>query len=136
MLSEINTVRLAGLLALLLALPAVGAAGTQVLRGRLAEAVDGEPLRLLTLDGETVELVADSGLDRTLRDPQLADRTWELRGALLDDGRFGLEQIFTVKDGQIHRVTYYCVICHITTHEPGICMCCQGDTDLRELPGE
>ena len=136
MLSEINTGRLAGLLALFLAVPAAGAAGTQVLRGRLAEAVDGEPLRLLTLDGETVDLVAESGFDRTLRDPQLADRTWELRGALLDDGRFRLEKIFTVKDGQIHRVTYYCVICHITTHEPGICMCCQGDTDLRELPGE
>lgn len=128
--------RSAGLLALLLAVPAVGAAGSQILRGRLAGAVDGEPLRLLTLDGEPVELVADSGLDRTLRDPQLADRTWELRGSLLDDGRFGVERIFTVKDGQIHRVTYYCLICHITTHEPGICMCCQGDTDLRELPGE
>ena len=136
MLSEINTGRLAGLLALLLAVPAVGAASSQVLRGQLAEAVDGEPLHLLTLDGETVELVADSGLDRTLRDPQLADRTWELRGALLADGRFGVEKIFTVKDGQVHRVTYYCLICHITTHEPGICMCCQGDTDLRELPGE
>ena len=136
MLSENALRRYAGLLALLLAGPVVAAAGSESLRGRLAEVVDGEPLRLLTLDGETFELVADSGLDRTLRDPQLSDRTWELRGALLDDGRFGLEKIFTVKQGQLHRVTYYCVICHITTHEPGICMCCQGDTDLRELLGE
>ncbi|MCY4596210.1 MAG: hypothetical protein OXC19_15600 [Bryobacterales bacterium] len=136
MLSENILRRYGGVLALLLAGPVVAAAGSGALRGRLAEVVDGEPLRLLTLDGETFELIADSGLDRTLRDPQLSDRMWELRGALLDDGRFELEKIFTVKQGQLHRVTYYCVICHITTHEPGLCMCCQDDTDLRELPGE
>ena len=136
MLSEISIQRFAGFLALLLVASAVAAGEAQALRGRLVDTAVGEPLRLATLDGETVEVVADSGLERTLRDPQLADRTWELRGSLRDDGRFGLEKIFTVKDGQLHRVTYYCVICHITTHEPGICMCCQGDTDLRELQGE
>ena len=135
MLSEKYTRRF-GLVAVLLAAPLVADAGSQALRGHLAKAVDGEPLRFLTVDGETVELIADSAFDRTLRDPQLSDRTWELRGVPLDDGRFELEKIFTVKDGQVHRVTYYCVICHITTHEPGVCMCCQGDTDLRELPGE
>lgn len=135
MLSEIS-LRLFWVVALLLAVPVVADDGSRILRGRLADAVDGQPLRFRTVDGETLDLVADSGFQRTLRDPQLADRTWELRGTTLDDGRFELEKIFTVKDGQIHRVTYYCVICHITTHEPGICMCCQGDTDLRELPGE
>lgn len=69
-----------------------------------------------------------------MRDPQLAARLWEVRGRFQSDGRFAAERIFTVKGGQLHRVTYYCVICHITTHEPGRCMCCQGDTDLREIP--
>ncbi len=83
-----------------------------------------------------MELLTDEGLELTLRDPQLADRTWEVRGSRSDDGRFQVEKIFTVKDGELHRVTYYCEICHITTHEPGLCMCCQGDTDLREIRGE
>jgi len=29
-------------------------------------------------------------------------------------------------------VTYYCDVCHIYTHEPGKCMCCQDETVLQE----
>ena len=108
----------------------------EVLRGRLEPPAEEESLRLITPGGESVELVLDEGLERTMRDPQLAARTWEVRGVRGSDGRIAVEKIFTVKDGELHRVTYYCVICHITTHEPGRCMCCQGDTDLHEIPGE
>ena len=108
----------------------------ETLRGRLAPPVEGAPLRLVAFGGEPVELAPDEGLERTMRDPQLAERTWEVRGSRRSDGRFAVEKIFTVKDAELHRVTYYCVICHITTHEPGRCMCCQEETDLRELPGE
>ena len=119
-----------------LALAALCAASDGALRGRLAPPVDGEPLRLVTAEGESVELALIESLELTMRDPQLAERLWEVRGQRLDDGRYGVDKIFTVKDGELHRVTYYCEICHITTHEPGRCMCCQADTDLRELEGE
>ncbi len=134
MLSE-NIIRRFWTLAplVLLLAPSVSA---ETLRGRLAPLVEGAPLRLVAFDGEPVELAPDEGLERTMRDPQLAERTWEVRGRRRSDGRFAVEKIFTVKDGELHRVTYYCVICHITTHEPGRCMCCQEGTDLRELPGE
>ncbi len=111
------------------------AMGMEAVRGTLAQPVTGEPLLLLT-DTGTVELALDESFDLTMRDPQLRERTWEVRGQRDGDGALRVEKIFTVKDGTLHRVTYYCVICHITTHEPGLCMCCQGDTDLRELPGE
>lgn len=136
MLSE-NLSRLGRALAAgVVAVAAVAAAGPAAIRGALEPAAADAPLRFVGAAGEAVELVADESLERTLRDPRLATRTWELRGQILEDGRFSVERIFTVKDGELHRVTYYCVICHITTHEPGRCMCCQGDTDLRELPGE
>ncbi len=124
------------MLAGVVAVAAATAAGPAAIRGVLESPAPGAPLRFVSPDGEAVELVADESLERTLRDPRLATRTWELRGQVLADGRFAVERIFTVKDGELHRVTYYCEICHITTHEPGRCMCCQGDTDLRELPGE
>lgn len=120
--------------AVALALAAPLAADT--VRGRLEPPEADRPLRLATAEGESVELVTDEGLDLTMRDPQLAARTWEVRGSRLDDGRLAVEKIFTIKGGELHRVTYYCEICHITTHEPGRCMCCQADTDLREVPGE
>ena len=120
----------------MLALVSSAVASTDALRGRLDPPVEGEPLTLVTTEGESVELASDGGLELTMRDEQLSDRIWEVRGAPGDDGRFHVEKIFTVKDGELHRVTYYCEICHITTHEPGRCMCCQGDTDLREIQGE
>lgn len=136
MLSEVSSRWFSVALLLLGAWSAVGSEATETVRGRLAQTRDSEPLRLVPLTGASIELAADESLERTMRDSQLATRVWELRGQLQKDGRFAVERIFTVKDGQLHRVTYYCVICHITTHEPGRCMCCQGDTDLRELPGE
>lgn len=119
-----------------LVLASSAAASPAALRGRLAPPGEGEPLRLVTAHGGSFELATDGTLELTLRDPQLAERTWEVRGRRLDDEGFFVEKIFTVKDGELHRVTYYCEICHITTHEPGRCMCCQDDTELREIRGE
>lgn len=137
MLSEISKpgFRRLAIAVLALMIP-VSVMASTTLRGRLDAPAEASPLRLVTVDGEVVELAADEGLEATMRDPQLAERDWEIRGEFTDDGRFAVTKIFTVKDGVLHRVTYYCLICHITTHEPGLCMCCQGDTDLRELPGE
>ena len=134
MLSE-NMFRASRILAGL-ALAVACLASDGALRGRLAPPVAGEPLHLVAADGATVELALDESLERTMRDPQLAERLWEVRGRRLDDGRFSTDKIFTVKDGELYRVTYYCEICHITTHEPGRCMCCQDETYLRELKGE
>ena len=134
MLSEITLRRFAVAGALMVAVSAL--ASTTAIRGTLVPPVVGEALRLALASGGTVELELDEGLELTMRDPQLAERLWEVRGGHQEDGRLFVEKIFTVKDGELHRVTYYCEICHITTHEPGLCMCCQGDTDLRELPGE
>lgn len=137
MLSEKLCRRIGAFAAVSLALALAVSAQTISLRGQLEAPEDGQPLRLRTADGQSFELVLhESGLENVLRDPQLATRDWEMRGSATEDGRFAVERIFTVKDGQLHRVTYYCEICHITTHEPGPCMCCQGVTDLREIPGE
>ncbi len=134
MLSEISLRRFLAVGILLLAGSALAA--STAIRGTLVPPVADEPLRLQLPGGATVELELDEGLELTMRDPQLAERLWAVRGQRQDDGRVVVEKIFTVKDGVLHRVTYYCEICHITTHEPGACMCCQGETDLRELPGE
>ena len=137
MLSEKIYPRIAVIATVSLALVTAAVAQPTSLRGQLEAPEDGQPLRLRTASGQSVELILDeSGLEAVLRDPRLATRDWEMRGSATDDGRFSVERIFTVKDGQLHRVTYYCEICHITTHEPGPCMCCQGVTDLREIPGE
>lgn len=94
------------------------------------------PLTFVTNDGKRYQVAGDTMSNAQLRDPQLLEREWEFEGALRPDGRFEIIKLFTIKDGQRFRVTYYCEICNIVTHEPGDCMCCQGPTELREIPGE
>lgn len=112
------------------------------LRGRIepksvqAAASADAPLTFVTTDGEKHKVAGDSMSNGQLRDPRLIDREWELEGTVRPDGQFEIFKLFTIKDGKRFRVTYYCDICHIVTHEPGDCMCCQAPTELREIPGE
>ncbi len=107
------------------------------LRGHLRiPEVEFQPWQLLVSGSDPVELMVDKSVEMVFRDPLLAGRLWELRGHVHEDDHFVIERMFTVKDGQLYRVTYYCEICHITTHEPGRCMCCQEETELREIPDD
>ena len=114
-------------------------AETVVLRGRLqAGPVRVPPQQeaplILLGSGKKIVLFGDMFSEAQLRDPRLAGREWELEGFFASDGRFEIRKLFTIKDGRRNRVTYYCEICHIHTHEPGRCMCCQEETELREIP--
>jgi hypothetical protein len=117
----------------------VSRAGEVIIRGFLQSEsemdTDGSASLVLldATDGRKI-LYGDLFVEAQLRDRRLAEREWELEGSLAADGRFEIHKLFTVKDGQRHRITYYCEICHIYTHEPGRCMCCQEETELREVP--
>jgi hypothetical protein len=128
-------------LAVFLFSPALFSSDTQVtLRGHLdRQAVEAStsaeaPLGFVTNDGAKYQIAGDSISNAQLRDPQLIDREWELVGSPQPDGHFEIVKLFTIKDGKHYRVTYFCTICNITTYVPGRCMCCQGPTDLHEIP--
>ena len=42
--------------------------------------------------------------------------------------------VFTVHDGKVFRLRFYCHVCNIPATEPGPCVCCQRWTDLEEIP--
>jgi hypothetical protein len=71
---------------------------------------------------------------RTLSDERLDGRAVRVEGELLADGRLKVNHFWTVRDGKLHRVRYFCELCNIETLEPGICMCCQQETELQEIP--
>jgi hypothetical protein len=125
---------------LLIAVAATAADGPAVLRGHLAPQSRGQeigskqPLLFAASDGRTYRLSIDETTGGQLRDPQLADREWELVGNVQPPDGFEVLQNFTIKDGARHRVTYFCEICNIVSHTPGRCVCCQGPTELRETP--
>jgi hypothetical protein len=57
--------------------------------------------RRLTLSG-------DEYSTSQLTDPRLKDRHWELRGTPKANGGFDVLRLFTIKDGELFRVTYFC----------------------------
>ncbi|MGO9269685.1 MAG: hypothetical protein ACLQOO_05425 [Terriglobia bacterium] len=118
------------------AAPALGS-GSPVqsfaLEGKLLATAPGGPL--LATAGKQVRLVAKlSFLLHTLEDKRLEDREVRLEGSVEPDGAFGVERLFTVKDGKLFKVRYYCEICNIAAVEPGNCVCCQRPTELQEIP--
>jgi len=70
----------------------------------------------------------------TLEDKRLLSRELRLVGTVQPDGSFQVRKIFTVRDGRLYRVQYYCDVCNIVAVEPGRCVCCQRPTKLQEIP--
>ena len=72
-------------------------------------------------------------LYRTLQDKRLADREVQLEGTMKADGTFEVQRLYTVKDGKLYRVRYFCKTCNIVALGPGDCVCCQQPTELQEV---
>jgi hypothetical protein len=146
MLTQLNRPPRACLVPILVAFlfaPALFSSDTEVtLRGHLdrqsveASGSANQPLGFVTNEGKKYKVAGDSISNAQLRDPLLIDREWELAGTMQPDGHLEIVKLFTIKDGKRYRVTYFCEICNITTYEPGRCMCCQGPTDLHEIPAQ
>ncbi len=124
--------------AVLLALAAAALAATSdqapVLRGHLRQPGGGKPPVIETAEGKTYTVSGDAFTVAQMADPKLKDRELELEGSFDAPGHFAATKLFTLKNGKRYKVTYWCDICSIRTHMPGRCMCCQGETELQELP--
>ena len=92
------------------------------------------PPSLKTQDGEVPLHGAEDYLAATLVDPRLAGRLLRLEGRMEKDGVFRVRRLYTVRDGRLFKVRFYCGVCHIHDVKPGPCMCCQGPTEFREIP--
>src|SRR5437899_836728 len=58
-----------------------------------------------------------SYLFHTLQDKRLANREVHLEGATQPDGTFQVAKLFTVHNGKLYRVRYYCEVCNIEALE-------------------
>jgi hypothetical protein len=117
-------------------------------RGSFAQ---GEPTHLAVLEGQLQATSADcpvlrthgkdqplsaytAQLYHTLQDKRLANRDVRIEGTMKAGGTFEAERLYTVKDGKLYRVRYFCKVCNIEALEPGNCVCCQQPTELQEIP--
>ena len=92
-------------------------------------------LALQTEDGKVYPLVKDAGARMFFKDTRLLNRPMRITGRLVAGGAF--LQVVGVQSyvkGKLCDVYYWCDICAIRTNEHGICDCCGGPTELREVP--
>jgi hypothetical protein len=111
--------------------PQVQSAST--LQGKLVIA-GSEAVRLSTSGGDIVVTSNIPQLLHTMQDPRLRGREVRLEGQRTSAGIFDASHIFTVRDGKLYRLRYYCHVCNIPATEPGPCVCCQRPTELEEIP--
>jgi hypothetical protein len=89
---------------------------------------------LVTPKKQVVLSSAETYLFRTLQDARLRHRELRLAGSWQPDGGFRVETIFTLHDGQLYRIRYFCETCDIAAAGPGRCVCCQQPTELQMYP--
>jgi hypothetical protein len=70
----------------------------------------------------------------TLEDKRLANREVRVEGVPKADGSFEVARLYTIRNGKLYRVRYFCNVCNIEALEPGNCVCCQQPTELQEIP--
>jgi hypothetical protein len=116
-------------------------------------AAQGETLHLAALEGKLLSIPGQGPVLRThekdqplsatttylfhtLLDKRLANREVRLEGTMKADGTFEVERLYTVRNGKLYRVRYFCKVCNIEALEPGDCVCCQHPTELQEIPAD
>jgi hypothetical protein len=104
-----------------------------VLEGKLVTTRGDCPL--VEINGHNQPLTAYTpALFHTLQDKRLNGREVRLEGLPQPDGSFQVQWLYTVHNGKLFRVRYFCSTCNIVALEPGNCVCCQQPTELQEIP--
>ncbi len=106
-----------------------------VLDGKLLTTRGDYPI--LKINGREQSLSADTPhLLHTMQDKRLDGREVRLEGIPQPDGSFEVHWLYTLQNGKLFRVRYFCATCNIVALEPGNCVCCQQPTELQEIPVE
>ncbi|MEJ2007243.1 MAG: hypothetical protein P8Z30_03665 [Acidobacteriota bacterium] len=107
--------------------------GVHVLQGKLLYVKGSAPVvitasRQYSLAGRYPYIL------QTLEDKRLRNDEVRLKGEFLADGKFRVDDLYTIHHGDLYRIRYFCETCNIAALGPGHCVCCQKPTELQEIP--
>ena len=110
------------------------AAGAPIADG--CDAVEEPRFALRTADGRLVAFLPEDVRVRMFTDPRVRARELRVKGWALpgDETRLEITKVFSVRDGELFDLYYFCPVCNITSHTPGPCWCCRAEFELREEP--
>jgi hypothetical protein len=90
---------------------------------------------LKAADGQLYPLEAHENVEALYVEKKLRTRNFRLTLRQEPNSRFyALVKSQFFRDGRLYDFHYFCEVCNITTHAPGLCMCCRQETEYRESP--
>ncbi len=99
--------------------------------GRLAH--QGK-IPVLKVKDKSYRLTAsDDYVNAILQEERVVGREMRLEGRWKNAEAFEVDRLFSVRDGKLYKVVYFCDVCNITSYKPGRCDCCQQPTEVREF---
>jgi len=88
-----------------------------------------------TEDGKYYTLLRTSLAEALFVDERLRKKDLIINGRVFPKTRLlEITRFFSIKDGVVHELYYYCDTCYIRTVAPGNCDCCQAPVVLIERP--
>jgi hypothetical protein len=89
---------------------------------------------LRAVDGTAYTLLRTRLSEALFVDERVRGKELVLRARLLPKTQIlDVSAIRSVKDGVVHDLYYYCIICDIESVSPDECACCQGVVELKEV---
>lgn len=111
------------------------ASGTPFAQGAACDPSAGGFTRFGLDSGESITAFSpEDTRSEIFTDPRVRERELEVRGWFRGDGRFEITKVFSLRNGRLHDLYYFCSVCNITSHRPGPCWCCRADFELKEEP--
>jgi hypothetical protein len=86
---------------------------------------------LRTATGQVYPLNDDKSTSTLIEEKRLRTREFQL--TLKKSGSsYEIVKSQFFRDGKLYDFYYFCDVCNITTHTPGLCMCCRQETEYHE----
>ncbi|GAB4116213.1 MAG: hypothetical protein Kow001_17020 [Acidobacteriota bacterium] len=95
---------------------------------------DSRDFAFRTESGERYFFLADDDRTRMFHDPRVREKLLEIRAWDRGGGNLELVRVYSIKDGKLFDLHYYCSVCSIRSYAGGPCWCCQQEFELRETP--
>jgi hypothetical protein len=97
----------------------------------------GNALGLKVASGQIYLLKSDKSASTLVEEKRLRSKDFQLtlrKSGDSDSHEIVKSQFF--RDGKLYDFYYFCDVCNITTHTPGLCMCCRQETEYHEKLAE
>jgi len=89
---------------------------------------------LQVADGERFVFVPEDPNTRIFEDMRLHDRELQVRAWKRGEDRLEIIKVYSIKDGRLFDIHYFCPTCNIKAFVGGLCWCCREDFEFREVP--